>query len=139
MTLAQLLRSVGPIAPLALRCSRRSGILQGAQLARANLHGNRNAPTQWRAIHATTARCDRSFTNILADDNPPPVQVESITEDGIQLADGLLLPSATIFLEGKVFLWDVPRTLWDTWNEKHFEVFDVVVPKPGAPSPTHIN
>ena len=59
----------------------------------------------------------------------PAVQVKRITSEGIELADGLILPSACIFLNGKTFLWDVPR---EGWSEEHFEVFDVVVPKPGA-------
>ncbi|KAG6919730.1 hypothetical protein DXG01_001564 [Tephrocybe rancida] len=74
---------------------------------------------------------DRSFTNILADsDSPPAVQVQSITNAGIQLMDGLMVPSACIFLEGKVFLWDVPATLWTGWGTEHFEIFETVVPKP---------
>jgi len=72
------------------------------------------------------------FTNMLAGDIPPPVQVSSITSAGIQLADGLVLPSACIFLDGKVFLWDVPPRLWDGWGREHWNVFEVVVPKPGA-------
>jgi NADH dehydrogenase [ubiquinone] 1 alpha subcomplex assembly factor 3 len=68
---------------------------------------------------------------MLADGIPPPVQVSSITPDGIQLADGLVIPSACIFLEGKVFLWDVPTSLWTGWSKNHFEIFEVVVPKPG--------
>lgn len=82
-----------------------------------------------RHFQSCSIRRGSSFTNILADDNPPPVQVTSITEDGIQLADGLLLPSSCIFLEGKVFLWNAPQQL-QSWSPEHFEVFDVVVPKP---------
>ena len=88
-----------------------------------------------RALHTTPARkTDRPtmFTNMLAGDIPPPVQVSSITSAGIQLADGLVLPSACIFLDGKVFLWDVPPRLWDGWGREHWNVFEVVVPKPGA-------
>ncbi|KAJ7571804.1 NADH dehydrogenase 1 alpha subcomplex assembly factor 3, partial [Mycena floridula] len=73
---------------------------------------------------------DSAFVNILAGDSPPPVQVSSISQKGIQLADGLLLPSSCVFLEGQVFLWDVPSSLWDGWKTDHFELFDVVVPKP---------
>ncbi|KAF5388068.1 hypothetical protein D9615_000760 [Tricholomella constricta] len=86
--------------------------------------------SQARSIHISTIRRDSSFTNILADDNPPAVQVKSITSDGLQLQDGLMIPSACIFLEGKVFLWDVPNTLWTGWGKEHFEVFETVVPKP---------
>src|SRR4051812_45513663 len=72
---------------------------------------------QPRRIHATCTRQDSSFTNILADENPPPVQVKSITNDGISLSDGLVIPSACIFLGGKVFLWDVPVSLWAGWTK----------------------
>ncbi|KAI0276323.1 hypothetical protein BGY98DRAFT_986365 [Russula aff. rugulosa BPL654] len=86
-----------------------------------------------RAFH--TARVLRNqkwsqLTNILAGEIPPPVQVKSITNAGVLLQDGRLLPSACIFLEGEVLLWDVPPTLWKGWDESRFEVFDVVVPKP---------
>jgi NADH dehydrogenase [ubiquinone] 1 alpha subcomplex assembly factor 3 len=78
------------------------------------------------------------LTNILAGEIPPPVQVKSITNAGILLQDGRLLPSACIFLEGEVILWDVPPTLWKGWDESRFKVFDVIVPKPGAsPLPVH--
>jgi hypothetical protein len=60
------------------------------------------------------------------------VQVSTITPAGVLLQDGRLLPSACIFLEGEVLLWDVPPMLWNGWDESKFEVFDVVVPKPGA-------
>jgi len=71
---------------------------------------------------------------MLAGDVPPPVQVNSISERGLQLADGLVLSSSCIFLEGKVFLWDAPDKLWEGWTKEHFEIFDVVVPKPGRDS-----
>ncbi|KAK7470119.1 hypothetical protein VKT23_001560 [Stygiomarasmius scandens] len=86
-----------------------------------------------RSLHASSIarRINKEpFVNILADEQPPPVQVSSITSGGIQLADGLIIPSSCLFLEGKVFLWDVPTTLWDGWTKDHFEVFEVVVPKP---------
>jgi hypothetical protein len=72
-----------------------------------------------------------SFTNILASDIPPPVQVDSLTPEGIRLADGLVIPSACIFLEGKVFLWDVPSSLWTGWTKDHFEILEIVSPRPG--------
>ncbi|KAH9961409.1 DUF498-domain-containing protein [Russula compacta] len=86
-----------------------------------------------RALH--TARVLRNqkwsqLTNILAGEVPPPVQVKSITTAGVLLQDGRLLPSACIFLDGEVLLWDVPTTLWKGWDERKFEIFDVVVPKP---------
>jgi NADH dehydrogenase [ubiquinone] 1 alpha subcomplex assembly factor 3 len=93
-----------------------------------------------RNLHTTPTLRDRSFTNFLADDNPPPVQVSSISDAGIQLVDGLVLPGPCIFLEGKVFLWDVPETKawskvkeerWRAWGKGLFEIFEVVVPRPG--------
>ncbi|KAK2465928.1 hypothetical protein APHAL10511_001569 [Amanita phalloides] len=75
-------------------------------------------------------RCSSSLTNILADDNPPPVQVASIADDGIHLVDGLSIPGACIFLGGKVFLWDVPQTLWDDWDARHFKLFEIGTPRP---------
>ena len=97
-------------------------------------------PRFCRALHPTPTLRDRSFTNLLADDNPPAVQVSSISSAGIQLVDGLLLPGSCIFLEGKVFLWDVPATnagskvkeeRWREWNKELFEIFEVVNPRPG--------
>ncbi|KIK64772.1 hypothetical protein GYMLUDRAFT_160733 [Collybiopsis luxurians FD-317 M1] len=81
------------------------------------------------------------FTNILASDIPPPVQVASITPSGIQLSDGLIIPGPVVFLEGKVFLWDVPRALlsssWGGEAEEDkqlirdvFGIFESVIPKP---------
>ena len=91
-----------------------------------------------RAFH--TARVLRNqkwsqLTNILASEIPPAVQVKSISTAGVLLQDGRLLPSACIFLEGEVLLWDVPPIPWKGWDESKFEVFDVVVPKPGASLP----
>lgn len=95
---------------------------------------------QLRHLHSSFVCRDRSFTNFLANDSPPAVQVESISDNGIQLADGLIIPGPCIFLEGKVFLWDVPgldlssRTAeekWKNWDEKRFDLFEVVTPRPG--------
>jgi len=89
--------------------------------------------TALRALHTSAILRNQKWsqlTNILAGEIPPPVQVKSISAAGLLLQDGRLLPSACIFLEGEVLLWDVPGTLWDGWDESKFEVFDVVVPKP---------
>ncbi|KDR84270.1 hypothetical protein GALMADRAFT_236977 [Galerina marginata CBS 339.88] len=92
-----------------------------------------------RNLHATCVTRDRSFTNLLADDNPPAVQVSSISDVGIQLADGLVIPGACVFLEGKVFLWDVPginakakvkEERWPDWVEDNFQLLDMVTPRP---------
>jgi NADH dehydrogenase [ubiquinone] 1 alpha subcomplex assembly factor 3 len=94
-----------------------------------------------RALHTSTVLRNQKWsqlTNILASEIPPPVQVKSITAAGLLLQDGRLLPSACIFLEGEVLLWDVPPNLWNGWDESKFEVFDVVVPKPGACASTNL-
>lgn len=97
--------------------------------------------TALRALHTSTVLRNQKWsqlTNILASEIPPPVQVKSITAAGLLLQDGRLLPSACIFLEGEVLLWDVPPTLWNGWDKSKFEVFDVVVPKPGACASTSL-
>ncbi|KAF9238813.1 NADH dehydrogenase 1 alpha subcomplex assembly factor 3 [Melanogaster broomeanus] len=95
-----------------------------------------------RPIHTThpvhTADRPTVLTNMLASDVPPPVQVSSVGPAGIKLADGLLLEGPVVFLEGKVFLWNVPapakrtdgRSDWEEWKREHWEIFEVVVPKP---------
>lgn len=87
--------------------------------------------SQRRFIHPTLIRQNTTLNNILAGGPAPTVQIKTITSEGIQLADGMIIPSACIFLEGKTFLWDVPTTLWDGWKSEHFDIFDTVVPKPG--------
>jgi NADH dehydrogenase [ubiquinone] 1 alpha subcomplex assembly factor 3 len=85
-----------------------------------------------RQFHTRAAlRYPAGLENILGGGSAPPVQVESISEEGIQLADGLVIPSACIFLDGQVFLWNVPPKPWRDWTKEHFRIFDVVVPKPG--------
>ncbi|KAE9407204.1 hypothetical protein BT96DRAFT_1044185 [Gymnopus androsaceus JB14] len=95
--------------------------------------------TRWRSIHSTcisqSSAKPQPFTNILADEIPPPVQVSSVSPSGIQLTDGLIIPGACVFLEGKVFLWDPPSlrgVAWEGWKEEHFDLFQVVVPKPDS-------
>ncbi|KAF9000208.1 NADH dehydrogenase 1 alpha subcomplex assembly factor 3 [Cyathus striatus] len=87
-----------------------------------------------RLLTTTTPRRASTFTNVLASDIQPPVQVSSLSEDGIRLSDGLLIKGACIFLEGNVFLWDVPESgtsnAWKGWSEDRFNIFEVVVPKP---------
>ncbi|TCD63965.1 hypothetical protein EIP91_004734 [Steccherinum ochraceum] len=85
-----------------------------------------------RPLHTTppARQIPTALNNILAGGATPAVQVKTITSEGIELEDGLIIPSACIFLNGKVLLWDTPEQLWDGWKEEHFEVFEVVVPKP---------
>ncbi|KAI5993661.1 DUF498-domain-containing protein [Pisolithus albus] len=91
-----------------------------------------------------------TLTNILASEIPPPVQVLSVSKTGIKLAEGLVLRGPVIFLDGKVFLWDVPNggfnsvvstaeprsgkgsgmEKWEGWTNEHWSIFEVVVPKP---------
>ncbi|KAJ7265459.1 NADH dehydrogenase 1 alpha subcomplex assembly factor 3 [Mycena haematopus] len=86
-----------------------------------------------RNLRTTCPLLDRgpaaSLTNMLASGIPPAVQVSSATSSGIYLEDGLHLQGACIFLEGKVFLWDVPTTVTE-WSREHLTVFEVVVPRP---------
>ena len=98
--------------------------LQRLGLGALSAHGLRRA--------SYGLRRSSTLTNILADDNPPPVQVASITDGAIHLVDGLAIPGACIFLEGKVFLWDVPQTLWEGWDKHHFMLFEIGRPRPGA-------
>ncbi|KAG9051457.1 hypothetical protein FS837_006633 [Tulasnella sp. UAMH 9824] len=95
---------------------------------------NTTASYQYRALHATRPTA-AGLTNILEDRDspPPPVQVKRITGDGIELMDGLLLPSSCIFLNGRVFLWDGPDLKdgkWDGWSKDRLAIFEAVVPKP---------
>ena len=84
-----------------------------------------------RQLHSSRRVSDGNLTNILAGGAALPLQIKNVSAAGIELEDGLILPSACIFLDGKVFLWDVPTTLWDGWGKQHFEIFETVVPKPG--------
>ena len=89
-----------------------------------------------RQFHTRAAlRYPAGLENILGGGPAPPVQVKSIGQEGIQLADGLVIPSACIFLDGQVFLWNVPSKPWKDWTEEHLRIFDMVVPKPGTGEP----
>ncbi|KAI0832742.1 DUF498-domain-containing protein [Trametes gibbosa] len=110
---------------LALRPAARSALKQTARLAVTSGTA--------RNFHASLRRRspgDGGLSNILSGGTAPAVQVKAIAQNGIQLADGLLLSSACIFLDGKVFLWNVPETLWNGWKPAHFEIFETVVPRP---------
>jgi hypothetical protein len=45
--------------------------------------------------------------------------------------DGLFIPSACIFLDDTVFLWDPPTGV-TAWAREHLRVFEAVVPRPGG-------
>lgn len=108
---------------------------------RLKVHLTRSTSIQLlRGLHVSAASRDRSFTNLLAGDTPPAVQVSSISEKGIHLADGLAIPGPCMFLEGKVFLWDVPgldmssripEERWKGWNRDRFLILETVTPRPG--------
>src|ERR1700730_9422981 len=87
-------------------------------------------------IIATPQRSSSSarpgLVNMLASDVQPPIQINTVTADGILLADGLLIPSACILLDGKAFLWDPPPTGFENWKPTHFQLFASVLPRPGA-------
>ncbi|QRW02110.1 aspartyl protease [Ceratobasidium sp. AG-Ba] len=89
-------------------------------------------PSQRRLFGTSDLRFDSALTNILGDGPAPAVQVKSAGEKGIELADGLILRGPCIFIAGRVFLWDVPtpNERWSNIGLEHFEVFDVVIPKP---------
>ncbi|KAI0371537.1 DUF498-domain-containing protein [Pilatotrama ljubarskyi] len=102
-------------------------------VARSALRSSARLGLATRAFHVSCARRypgDGGLNNILAGGTAPAVTVKTITQNGIQLADGLVLTSACIFLDGKVFLWNVPEKLWDGWKPEHFEIFETVVPRP---------
>ncbi|KAJ7228163.1 DUF498-domain-containing protein [Mycena pura] len=87
------------------------------------------APTRFLHTSFRPQNSHTSLTNILASDTPLAVQIASVTEEGILLEDGLLLPAACILLDGKVFLWDVPDKTTQ-WGREHLAMFEVVVPRP---------
>ena len=126
--------TISMFSPVLLRCSR--------QATPKVLYATPSALR--RSFHSSYRRLDRSFTNLLADETPPPVQVSSVSEDGIHLVDGLKIPGPCVFLEGKVFLWNVPevsgqgKDAWKGWTEDHLELFDTVIPTPGTPYPGFI-
>ncbi|EIN10836.1 DUF498-domain-containing protein [Punctularia strigosozonata HHB-11173 SS5] len=84
---------------------------------------------QCRALHSTHPVRQPGLENILSGGPAPAVQVRTMTSNGIQLQDGLVIPGPCVFLEGKVLLWDIPQDL-TKWTRERFEVFDIVVPKP---------
>ena len=100
-----------------------------------------NTARHARSFRSTALRQNSGPTklnNILEGGPTPPVQVRGVTPAGIELEDGLILPAACVFLDGNVFLWNVPQTLWSNWGKEHFSLFEVVVPKPGEqPSLRH--
>ena len=91
------------------------------------------ARTNVRHIHRTNVVRESPSTlyNILEGGPVPTTQVKTVSPQGVHLHDGRIIPSSCIFLDGKVFIWNVPQTLWEGWNKDHFQLFEMVVPKPG--------
>ncbi|KAL1747258.1 NADH dehydrogenase 1 alpha subcomplex assembly factor 3 [Schizophyllum fasciatum] len=132
MSAARLLRQLPARAPTTIA----SGLSKRTATVLSVTHRPRIVRTT-RAFHTSPVRAE-GFTNFLADDVVPAIQVSTISEkEGIKLADGTIIPSACIFLNAAVFLWDVPpllstqaRPSWEGWTDKHFEVFETVLPRP---------
>ncbi|KAG9016123.1 hypothetical protein FRB93_011597 [Tulasnella sp. JGI-2019a] len=89
-----------------------------------------------RTFMTSPSRRLPGFTNMLSDHGapPPPVMVKRMTDAGVELIDGLLIPRSCIFLDGRVFLWDaLPPPKGGNLahlTKEMFEMFEVVVPKP---------
>lgn len=101
-----------------------------------------NGPKQrstWRPIRLnvdTKRHLNTGGLTNLFEPVPGALQIRNISENnGIELEDGLTLKSSCILIGGKVFLWKTPGKPWNGWTEKDFEIFDVVVPKPGEFGP----
>ncbi|KIJ69856.1 hypothetical protein HYDPIDRAFT_23022 [Hydnomerulius pinastri MD-312] len=138
-TLRHPLRTPPPLNALRRPCSH---ALHRTQPSLLHLRPKSLARSSSRLLHTTSPlqTPDRPtvLTNMLASDVPPPVQVSSVSAHGITLADGLVLKGAVVFLEGKVFLWDVPQPSkgvggvsgWEGWGKEQWGLFEIVVPKP---------
>jgi len=73
------------------------------------------------------------FKNLF--DDRPAIEVKTLTEArGFQFVDGLIVPSACIFFDGCLFLWDAPPApkdmRWEGWLPEHFKLFEAVSPRP---------
>ncbi|KAG8758809.1 hypothetical protein FRC14_007308 [Serendipita sp. 396] len=72
-----------------------------------------------------------NLTNLFDTSGFAGIQIRNISEQsGIELEDGWTLRSSCILTSGQVFLWKTPGQPWDGWSKTHFEIFDVLVPKP---------
>ena len=74
------------------------------------------------------------LTNLFDTSITGGIQVRNVTErDGIELEDGLTMKSSCILIGGRVFLWKTPESPLSNieWTKEDFEIFDVLLPKPG--------
>ena len=81
------------------------------------------APLFLQTFQTTSRTSNRSFTSLLADaDNPPPVQVSSISdEEGIRFVDGLVLSAASrMFLHSKRVEGTRPKRPMESGDGKSF-------------------
>jgi hypothetical protein len=77
-------------------------------------------------------RCvNTSGLNNIFDRDTGGIQIRNVAETGIELEDGLTMASSCIVIGGKVFLWKTPGPPWTGWTQDDFELFNVIVPKPG--------
>lgn len=80
------------------------------------------------------------LSNILEDESLP-IRISNVSSSEIKLADGLVIPSPCIFLNGRVFLWKPPHIDpfkampngkgWESWTNEIWTLFELVVPRPG--------
>lgn len=109
--------------------------LAGQRLLRPTLFAGQRYARSFRTTSPHLNAGPTKLNNILEGGPTPAVQVRGVTAAGIELEDGLILPSACVFIDGNVFLWNVPPTLWSSWGKEHFELFEIIVPKPGERAP----
>ena len=132
---------VSSIQSITIQASKRATVTERPVLPSTTMLANsaikkscRLVPTaRQRLLHTTCSLRSESptkFTNILAGANALTTQVKAVEREGLHLEDGRIVKGPCIFLEGKVFLWNVPPA-WEGWKEEHFDIFKVVVPKPG--------
>lgn len=72
------------------------------------------------------------LNNLFDRDTVSGIQIRNVAETGIEFEDGLTLSSSCIVVGGKVFLWKTPGPPWVGWTNDDFELFNVIIPKPGT-------
>lgn len=93
------------------------------------------------SFHSSASRLkDSGLTNLFDDTARPRVAVTKLNDQGFVLSDGLIVPGGVIFVDNRIFLWDVDppkvdnltgRGIWDDWKEDRLSVFETVLPRPG--------
>jgi hypothetical protein len=73
------------------------------------------------------------LTNLFDTSTVGGIQIRNVSDTGgIELEDGLTFLSSCILTRGKAFLWKTPGPPWNGWSAAEFELFEVLVPKPGG-------